>query len=289
MTKKLKGLLSQAADKTRRAEAEKISRTWEKRAWTALLAGVVLCLCAIFTMSNPLRMAAVAGILALCAGVLFLLVRSYNQKLVSLVCDQCDPSLALEIMEQTSRRWLFGLLTSRNLETWAAVLNCMMLEGREDQARQAMKELEISSRDWNYRKTVLLCMYHFMKKDSMEIGREYSDLSRYAASNYKDARQNYRWMEDMRRLTDLEDRYSYVKDPAEKAKYRQELTDLLEEKLLLSGNKAQRLQMMFRLAQIELKEEEYDLAAARLEEIAREGNTLGVAARSRQILAQILR
>ena len=45
----------------------------------------------------------------------------------------------------------------------------------------------------------------------------------------------------------------------------------------MSHNKAQRLQMMFRLAQIEFKEEEYDRAARLLEEIAREGNTLGVA------------
>ena len=192
-------------------------------------------------------------------------------------------------MREAGRGPLLGLFVNRDVETVAAVLNCMMLEGREDEARQAMKELEINSRAWDYRRTVLLCSYHFMKKDSMEIDKQYGDLGKYAAAGYRDARQNFKWMRDMQRMTELEDFYGYTRDPEKKAKYRDELVELLEEKIRLSYNKAQRLQMMYRLAEIELKEEEYDRAAELLEEIASQGNTLGVAGQAQQLLGRLYR
>ena len=90
-------------------------------------------------------------------------------------------------------------------------------------------------------------------------------------------------------MTELEDFYGYTRDPEKKAKYRDELVGLLEEKIRLSYNKAQRLQMMYRLAEIELKEEDYDRAAELLEEIATQGNTLGVAGQAQQLLGRLSR
>ena len=123
----------------------------------------------------------------------------------------------------------------------------------------------------------------------LEIDKEYGALGKFAAAGYRDARQNFKWMHDMQRMTELEDFYDYTREPEKKQKYREELTALLEEKVRMSHNKAQRLQMMFRLAQIEFKEEEYDRAARLLEEIAREGNTLGVAGQAQQMLSRLYR
>lgn len=85
-----------------------------------------------------------------------------------------------------------------------------MLEGREDEARQAMKELELHSGPGITAEPWLLCDYHFMKKDSMEIDKEYGALGKFAAAGYRDARQNFKWMHDMQRMTELEDFYDYT-------------------------------------------------------------------------------
>lgn len=289
MEKRLRGLLDQAASQHSRNQGRQIVRRWQAKAWTLLILCILACLLSIYYLWRPWRFLAMAGIAAVFAFGMYLLVRGYNRLIVSLVCDQCDPSLALGVMREADRGPLLGLFVNRNVETVAAVLNCMMLEGREDEARQAMKELELHSRAWDYRRTVLLCDYHFMKKDSMEIDKEYGALGKFAAAGYRDARQNFKWMHDMQRMTELEDFYDYTREPEKKQKYREELTALLEEKIRMSHNKAQRLQMKFRLAQIEFKEEEYDRAARLLEEIAREGNTLGVAGQAQQMLSRLYR
>ena len=63
-----------------------------------------------------------------------------------------------------------------------------------------------------------------MKKDSMEIDKEYGALGKFAAAGYRDARQNFKWMHDMQRMTELEDFYDYTREPEKKQKYREELT-----------------------------------------------------------------
>jgi len=289
MEKGLRGLLEQAATAKGRNQGKRIVRIWQARAWSILALCVAACLLSIYWLWRPWRFLAMAGIALVFALCMYLLIRGYNRMIVRLVCDQCDPTLALGVMREAGRGPLLGLFVNRDVETVAAVLNCMMLEGREDEARQAMKELEINSRAWDYRRTVLLCSYHFMKKDSMEIDKQYGDLGKYAAAGYRDARQNFKWMRDMQRMTELEDFYGYTRDPEKKAKYRDELVGLLEEKIRLSYNKAQRLQMMYRLAEIELKEEDYDRAAELLEEIATQGNTLGVAGQAQQLLGRLSR
>lgn len=289
MEKGLRGLLEQAATDKGRNQGKRIVRVWQAKAWSILALCVAACLFSIYWLWRPWRFLAMGGIALVFALCMYLLIRGYNRMIVRLVCDQCDPTLALGVMREAGRGPLLGLFVNRDVETVAAVLNCMMLEGREDEARQAMKELEINSRAWDYRRTVLLCSYHFMKKDSMEIDKQYGDLGKYAAAGYRDARQNFKWMRDMQRMTELEDFYGYTRDPEKKAKYRDELVELLEEKIRLSYNKAQRLQMMYRLAEIELKEEEYDRAAELLEEIASQGNTLGVAGQAQQLLGRLYR
>ena len=289
MDKRLKGLFDQAVVKPGGAQEKRIVRKWELSAWVILAVWLTMCLLSIFQLHKPWRFLGLAMDVTAYALAMLILARSYNRMIVDLVCDKCDPSLALAVMRQADRSPLLGLFVNRSVETVAAVLNCMMLEGREDEARQAMKNLELHSKAWEYRRTVLLCMYHFMKKDPMEIDKEYGQLGKYAAAGYQDARQNFKWMRDMQRLTELEDLYDYTRDPQEKERYRHELMALLDEKMRFSGNKSQRLQMMFRMAQIELKEEEYDRAAERLMEIAGEGNTLGVAGQAQQLLARLSR
>ena len=174
MEKRLRGLLDQAASQHSRNQGRQIVRRWQAKAWTLLILCILACLLSIYYLWRPWRFLAMAGIAAVFAFGMYLLVRGYNRLIVSLVCDQCDPSLALGVMREADRGPLLGLFVNRNVETVAAVLNCMMLEGREDEARQAMKELELHSRAWDYRRTVLLCDYHFMKKDSMEIDKQHA-------------------------------------------------------------------------------------------------------------------
>ena len=172
MEKRLRGLLDQAASQHSRNQGRQIVRRWQAKAWTLLILCILACLLSIYYLWRPWRFLAMAGFAAVFAFGMYLLVRGYNRLIVSLVCDQCDPSLALGVMREADRGPLLGLFVNRNVETVAAVLNCMMLEGREDEARQAKKELELHSRAWDYRRTVLLCDYHFMKKDSMEIDKD---------------------------------------------------------------------------------------------------------------------
>lgn len=289
MDKRLRGLFDQAVVNPGSGQERKIVKKWELRAGAILAVWLAMCLLSIFLLRRPWRFLALAVDVTVYALAMLVLARSYNSMIVDLVCDKCDPSLALGVMRQADRSPLLGMFVNRSVETVAAVLNCMMLEGREDEARQAMKNLELHSKAWDYRRTVLLCMYHFMKKDPMEIGKEYGQLGKFAAAGYQDARQNFKWMHDLQRLTELEDLYDYTRDPEEKQRTRRELMALLEEKIRFSGNKSQKLQMMFRLAQIELKEEEYDRAAERLMEIAGEGNTLGVAGQAQRLLARLSR
>ena len=115
MEKRLRGLLDQAASQHSRNQGRQIVRRWQAKAWTLLILCILACLLSIYYLWRPWRFLAMAGIAAVFAFGMYLLVRGYNRLIVSLVCDQCDPSLALGVMREADRGPLLGLFVNRNV------------------------------------------------------------------------------------------------------------------------------------------------------------------------------